>query len=87
MVDNSGRCAWLVKVETPFPEGKLSAKLIFIYIYSTLRVLCEQPTNMAESDWDTVTVLRKKGPTAAQAKSKQVSANAVFRLCFRTFAD
>uniref|UniRef100_A0A8C7WYM1 Endothelial differentiation-related factor 1 n=1 Tax=Oryzias sinensis TaxID=183150 RepID=A0A8C7WYM1_9TELE len=28
---------------------------------------------MAESDWDTVTVLRKKGPTAAQAKSKQVS--------------
>lgn len=42
---------------------------------------------MAESDWDTVTVLRKKGPTAAQAKSKQVSANAVFRLCFRTFAD
>lgn len=30
---------------------------------------------MAESDWDTVTVLRKKGPTAAQAKSKQVSMN------------
>lgn len=30
---------------------------------------------MAESDWDTVTVLRKKGPTAAQAKSKQVSVN------------
>ena len=29
---------------------------------------------MAESDWDTVTVLRKKGPTAAQAKSKQVRA-------------
>uniref|UniRef100_A0A8C6KA92 Endothelial differentiation related factor 1 n=1 Tax=Nothobranchius furzeri TaxID=105023 RepID=A0A8C6KA92_NOTFU len=28
---------------------------------------------MAESDWDTVTVLRKKGPTAAQAKSKQVT--------------
>lgn len=28
---------------------------------------------MAESDWDTVTVLRKKGPSAAQAKSKQVS--------------
>lgn len=28
---------------------------------------------MAESDWDTVTVLRKKGPTAAQAKSKQVN--------------
>ncbi|KAJ8286814.1 hypothetical protein GJAV_G00043570 [Gymnothorax javanicus] len=26
---------------------------------------------MAESDWDTVTVLRKKGPSAAQAKSKQ----------------
>jgi len=26
---------------------------------------------MAESDWDTVTVLRKKGPTAAQSKSKQ----------------
>ncbi|XP_034048246.1 endothelial differentiation-related factor 1 homolog [Thalassophryne amazonica] len=26
---------------------------------------------MAECDWDTVTVLRKKGPTAAQAKSKQ----------------
>uniref|UniRef100_A0A8C2UGB7 HTH cro/C1-type domain-containing protein n=1 Tax=Chinchilla lanigera TaxID=34839 RepID=A0A8C2UGB7_CHILA len=26
---------------------------------------------MADSDWDTVTVLRKKGPTAAQAKSKQ----------------
>ncbi|NXB77524.1 EDF1 factor, partial [Donacobius atricapilla] len=32
---------------------------------------------MAESDWDTVTVLRKKGPSAAQAKSKQVSAGAV----------
>uniref|UniRef100_A0A8C0RCC5 Endothelial differentiation-related factor 1 n=1 Tax=Canis lupus familiaris TaxID=9615 RepID=A0A8C0RCC5_CANLF len=29
------------------------------------------PPAMAESDWDTVTVLRKKGPTAAQAKSKQ----------------
>lgn len=28
---------------------------------------------MAESDWDTVTVLRKKGPSGAQAKSKQVS--------------
>ncbi|KAL4623340.1 hypothetical protein GN956_G19445 [Arapaima gigas] len=28
---------------------------------------------MAESDWDTVTVLRKKGPSAAQAKSKQAS--------------
>ncbi|KAM6975581.1 endothelial differentiation-related factor 1 homolog [Tautogolabrus adspersus] len=26
---------------------------------------------MAESDWDTVTVLRKKGPTASQSKSKQ----------------
>nr|XP_003229399.2 PREDICTED: endothelial differentiation-related factor 1 [Anolis carolinensis] len=26
---------------------------------------------MAESDWDAVTVLRKKGPSAAQAKSKQ----------------
>ncbi|XP_010775273.1 endothelial differentiation-related factor 1 homolog [Notothenia coriiceps] len=26
---------------------------------------------MAESDWDTVTVLRKKGPSASQAKSKQ----------------
>lgn len=36
---------------------------------------------MAESDWDTVTVLRKKGPTAAQAKSKQVSMNAALRLC------
>lgn len=31
---------------------------------------------MAESDWDTVTVLRKKGPTAAQAKSKQAIAAA-----------
>lgn len=31
---------------------------------------------MAESDWDTVTVLRKKGPTAAQAKSKQVTTDA-----------
>ncbi|XP_026212406.1 endothelial differentiation-related factor 1 homolog [Anabas testudineus] len=31
---------------------------------------------MAESDWDTVTVLRKKGPTAAQAKSKQAVAAA-----------
>nr|KAF6433276.1 endothelial differentiation related factor 1 [Molossus molossus] len=30
---------------------------------------------MAESDWDTVTVLRKKGPTAAQAKSKQAGQN------------
>lgn len=27
---------------------------------------------MAESDWDTVTVLRKKG-SAAQSKSKQVT--------------
>ncbi len=27
--------------------------------------------NMAESDWDTVTVLRKRG-SAAQSKSKQV---------------
>lgn len=35
---------------------------------------------MAESDWDTVTVLRKKGPTAAQAKSKQVSMNT--SVCF-----
>ncbi|KAG5271985.1 hypothetical protein AALO_G00160380 [Alosa alosa] len=26
---------------------------------------------MAESDWDSVTVLRKKGPSSAQAKSKQ----------------
>ncbi|XP_041760092.1 endothelial differentiation-related factor 1 homolog isoform X2 [Coregonus clupeaformis] len=26
---------------------------------------------MAESDWDTVTVLRKKGPTTAQSKLKQ----------------
>lgn len=33
---------------------------------------------MAESDWDTVTVLRKKGPTAAQAKSKQVSENVFY---------
>lgn len=32
----------------------------------------EAQAGMAESDWDTVTVLRKKGPTAAQAKSKQV---------------
>ncbi|MGH0117780.1 UNVERIFIED_CONTAM: hypothetical protein FKN15_039951 [Acipenser sinensis] len=30
---------------------------------------------MAESDWDTVTVLRKKGPTASQAKSKQNRGN------------
>lgn len=34
---------------------------------------------MAESDWDTVTVLRKKGPSAAQAKSKQVSGAAAGR--------
>lgn len=37
VVDNSGRCAWLVKEETPFPEGKLSiysAKLIFLYIFN-----------------------------------------------------
>lgn len=33
MVDNSGRYAWLVKVETPFPEGN-SAKLIFVYIFN-----------------------------------------------------
>uniref|UniRef100_A0A9J8AFN7 HTH cro/C1-type domain-containing protein n=1 Tax=Cyprinus carpio carpio TaxID=630221 RepID=A0A9J8AFN7_CYPCA len=26
---------------------------------------------MAESEWDTVTVLRKKGPSASQSKSKQ----------------
>ncbi|KAL2100305.1 hypothetical protein ACEWY4_004699 [Coilia grayii] len=26
---------------------------------------------MAETDWDSVTVLRKKGPSSAQAKSKQ----------------
>ncbi|XP_068601810.1 endothelial differentiation-related factor 1 homolog [Brachionichthys hirsutus] len=31
---------------------------------------------MAESDWDTVTVLRKKGPTAAQSKSKQAITSA-----------
>ncbi|XP_006007059.1 endothelial differentiation-related factor 1 homolog isoform X1 [Latimeria chalumnae] len=31
---------------------------------------------MAESDWDTVTVLRKKAPTAAQAKSRQAIAAA-----------
>ncbi|XP_020494069.1 endothelial differentiation-related factor 1 homolog [Labrus bergylta] len=31
---------------------------------------------MAESDWDTVTVLRKKGPTASQSKSKQAIASA-----------
>jgi len=31
---------------------------------------------MAESDWDTVTVLRKRGPTAAQSKSKQAVAAA-----------
>ncbi|XP_067825613.1 endothelial differentiation-related factor 1 homolog [Heptranchias perlo] len=31
---------------------------------------------MAESDWDTVTVLRKKGPNAAQAKSKQAITSA-----------
>lgn len=37
---------------------------------------------MAESDWDTVTVLRKKGPTAAQAKSKQVRMNTSLRLWF-----
>lgn len=40
---------------------------------------------MAESDWDTVTVLRKKGPTAAQAKSKQVSENVFFN--FSPFED
>lgn len=40
---------------------------------------------MAESDWDTVTVLRKKGPTAAQAKSKQVSINILYR--FSLFQD
>lgn len=40
---------------------------------------------MAESDWDTVTVLRKKGPTAAQAKSKQVSMDASHRLFFYVF--
>ncbi|XP_024274080.1 endothelial differentiation-related factor 1 isoform X1 [Oncorhynchus tshawytscha] len=32
--------------------------------------------NMAESDWDTVTILRKKGPTVAQSKSKQAVAAA-----------
>ncbi|XP_019745998.1 endothelial differentiation-related factor 1 homolog [Hippocampus comes] len=31
---------------------------------------------MAESDWDTVTVLRKKGPSGAQAKSKQAITSA-----------
>ncbi|XP_072344195.1 endothelial differentiation-related factor 1 homolog isoform X2 [Scyliorhinus torazame] len=31
---------------------------------------------MAESDWDTVTVLRKKGPSASQAKSKQAITSA-----------
>ncbi|XP_066514387.1 endothelial differentiation-related factor 1 homolog [Hoplias malabaricus] len=31
---------------------------------------------MAESDWDTVTVLRKKGPSSAQTKSKQAVAAA-----------
>lgn len=40
VVDNSGRCAWLVKVETPFPEGKLSAKLIFfIYIFNVTGIV------------------------------------------------
>lgn len=34
---------------------------------------------MAESDWDTVTVLRKKGPSSAQAKSKQAVAAAMRR--------
>lgn len=28
---------------------------------------------MADNDWDTVTVLRKKGPSASQSKSRQVS--------------
>ncbi|XP_067295969.1 endothelial differentiation-related factor 1 homolog [Pseudorasbora parva] len=31
---------------------------------------------MAESDWDTVTVLRKKGPSASQSKSRQAVAAA-----------
>ncbi|NP_001279150.1 endothelial differentiation-related factor 1 homolog [Callorhinchus milii] len=31
---------------------------------------------MAESDWDTVTVLRKKGPSTAQSKSKQAITSA-----------
>ncbi|XP_077593212.1 endothelial differentiation-related factor 1 homolog [Stigmatopora nigra] len=31
---------------------------------------------MAESDWDTVTVLRKKGPTGGQSKSKQAITSA-----------
>lgn len=39
VVDNSGRCAWLVKVETPFPEGKLSAKLIFLYIFNVTGIV------------------------------------------------
>lgn len=41
---------------------------VYTYFYlDKIRIV-----NMAESDWDTVTVLRKKG-SAAQSKSKQVS--------------
>lgn len=42
---------------------------------------------MAESDWDTVTVLRKKGPTTSQAKSKQVSPVRFFGAIARSRSD
>lgn len=59
-------------------------EFIFVYILNFTEIE-RSPANMAESDWDTVTVLRKKGPTAAQAKSKQVSTNLFYS--FPTFSS
>lgn len=61
---------------------------LFLYLLLNITGIDWTPgkkQNMAESDWDTVTVLRKKGPTAAQAKSKQVSMDASHRLFFYVF--
>lgn len=67
--------------------NRLFIRLILTKVNSFFKIISRKhtgidwsPENMAESDWDTVTVLRKKGPTAAQAKSKQVSVNIFY--CF-----
>lgn len=67
---NRGRCRGASAGSGEATKGRRVAE-------AGLEQLPERPRErrrctMAESDWDTVTVLRKKGPTAAQAKSKQV---------------
>ena len=39
--------------------------------------------NMAESDWDTVTVLHKRTPKAAQLKSQQVGSKDMTNIVLR----